>query len=176
MCWPNCYQQLNWHSGWCDWGNNIDTSIFTKHIDWEHCTKWRWKISICQSVSSNTMLSCAVTIPSFALKNVKLKCAWTMKVLALHCSCTRVLWDLSPVSNTVNLLAPLIKHIVELLPIVSIFGVGEFLNRFSNCSSLVLVQYIFDLNPGPMWNRCGPAELITHHHQGICKHLNTKGL
>src|SRR5258708_38102729 len=89
---------------------------------------------------------------------------------------TRVLRDSSPVSNMVHLLAPLIKHIVELLPIVSIFGVGEFLNRFGNHSSLVLVQYVFDLNPAPMWNRCGPAELITHHRQAICKHLNTKRL
>src|SRR5258707_13074344 len=99
-----------------------------------------------------------------------------MKVLAFTLSHTRVLRDSSPVSDMVHLLALLIKHIVELLPIVGIFRVGEFLNRFGNHSSLVLVQYIFDLNPGPMWNRCGPAELITHHCQGICKHLNTKGL
>src|SRR5258708_14459977 len=99
-----------------------------------------------------------------------------MKVLAFTLSRTRVLRDSSPVSDTVHLLAPLIKHVVELLPIISIFRVGEFLNRFGNRSSLVLVQYIFDLNPGPMWNRCGPAELITHHRQGIHKCLNTKGL
>ena len=45
MCWPNCYwqNQLNLHSGWCDWNDTIDTSIFTKHIDWENCTKSRQK-------------------------------------------------------------------------------------------------------------------------------------
>src|SRR5258707_12321057 len=80
------------------------------------------------------------------------------------------------VSNMAQLLAPLIKHVVELLPIVSIFRVGEFLNRVGNCSSLVLVQYVFDLNPRSNVDRCGPAELITHHCQGICKCLNTKRL
>src|SRR5258705_9271 len=88
----------------------------------------------------------------------------------------RVLQDSLPVSDMVWLLAPFIKHVVELLPIISIFRVGEFLNRFGSHSSLVLVQYVFDLNPRSNVDRCGPAELITHHCQGICKCLNTKRL
>src|SRR5258706_14229565 len=99
-----------------------------------------------------------------------------MKGLALTLLSYQVLQDSSPVSDTVWLLAQLVKHIVELLPIIGIFRAGEFLNRFGKHSSLVLVQYVFDLNPRSNVDRCGPAELITHHCQGICKCLKTKRL
>src|SRR5258708_19092656 len=42
-------------------------------------------------------------------------------------------------------------------------------NRFCKCSILVLVQYIFDLNPRSNVDKFGSAELITHHHQGVLR-------